>query len=367
MSAVAFYISGHGLGHASRQIAVINALGRLRPDTRIEIRTSAPAWLFHRTLAVPAHLTSLECDTGAIQRGSLAQDGLATLRAAAAFHQSLPALAEVEARKLTASQVRLVAGDVPPLAFAAAARAGVPSVAIANFTWDWIYEDYAADFPEHAAVPALLRETYSLASAAWRLPMAGGFESFSVVVDLPWIAQRSRHDRMTVRTRLGLPLERAVVLVYLGHYGVTGLQLAQHRDAPYTLVAAENSGVRQDENSTHVHFVREARLQVCGLGYEDLVRAVDVVVTKPGYGIIASAIANNTALLYTDRGRFREYGVLVHPMPRVLRCAHIENDVVTSQRWDAAVAHVLGLEQPPERPPVNGAEVAAGMIATFLR
>lgn len=366
MSAVAFYISGHGLGHASRQIAIINALGRIRPDVRVEIRTAAPAWLVEHTLQVPAQLTVLECDTGAMQRGSLAQDGLATLRAAAAFHQSLSKLADQEARELTASRARLVVGDVPPLAFAAAARAGVPSVAIANFTWDWIYEDYAADFPEYADLPAALRETYSPASAAWRLPMAGGFDGFALVVDLPWIAQRSRHDRVEARKRLGLPIERTAVLLYLGHYGVTGLQLAQHRDAPYTLVAAENSGVPQDDSSAHVHFVREAHLHACGLDYQDLVRAVDVVVTKPGYGIIAAAVANNTALLYTDRGRFREYGVLVDHMPRVLRCAHMENDVVTSRRWDDEVAHVLGLQRPQERPLVNGAEVAAGMIATFL-
>ena len=54
---------------------------------------------------------------------------------------------------------------------------------------------------------------------------------------------------------------------------------------------------------------------------EDLVRAADVVVTKPGYGIISEAIANDAALLYTSRGRFVEYDVLVKEMPRYLRCA----------------------------------------------
>lgn len=363
---MAFYISGHGLGHASRQIAVINALGRLRPDVRVEVRTSAPAWLFERTLRVPAQLTARACDTGAVQRGSLAQDELATLRAAATFHAALPRVAEAEARALTAAGIRLVVGDIPPLAFAAAARAGVRSVAIANFTWDWIYEDYVRDFPEYAGVPGALRETYTAASAAWRLPMAGGFDGFSLVVDLPWIARRSPHHRADVRTRLCLPHDRAVVLVYLGHYGVAALQLAQHRGAPYTLIAAENSGLPQDSSVHDVHVVPEARLLECGLDYEDLVRASDVVLTKPGYGIIASCVANDTAILYTDRGHFREYGVLVDHMPRVLRCAHIENDLVISQRWDAEIAHVLSLPSPPERPLVNGAEVAAGMIATFL-
>ena len=43
---VAFYVSGHGFGHASRQIEIINALGAASPGTPILIRTSA---------ALPAH------------------------------------------------------------------------------------------------------------------------------------------------------------------------------------------------------------------------------------------------------------------------------------------------------------------------
>ena len=42
MAGVSFYISGHGFGHASRQIEIINALGEASPSTTILIRTSAP-------------------------------------------------------------------------------------------------------------------------------------------------------------------------------------------------------------------------------------------------------------------------------------------------------------------------------------
>jgi hypothetical protein len=46
---VVFYISGHGLGHASRDIEVMRALLARRPDLPIVVRTSAPRWLFERT------------------------------------------------------------------------------------------------------------------------------------------------------------------------------------------------------------------------------------------------------------------------------------------------------------------------------
>ena len=68
-------------------------------------------------------------------------------------------------------------------------------------------------------------------------------------------------------------------------------------------------------------FVDERRIYENGLRYEDLVAAVDVVATKPGYGIISECVANDTAMLYTSRGRFPEYDVMVREMPRMLRCA----------------------------------------------
>jgi hypothetical protein len=64
-----------------------------------------------------------------------------------------------------------------------------------------------------------------------------------------------------------------------------------------------------------------------------VVAAVDVVVTKPGYGIISECVANDTALLYTDRGHFIEYGVLVREMPRYLRCAYLPQAEVLTGHW----------------------------------
>ena len=87
--------------------------------------------------------------------------------------------------------------------------------------------------------------------------------------------------------------------------------------------------------------VDEAAMYDAGYRYEDLVRAVDVVVTKPGYGIISECIANDTALLYTSRGDFREYPVLVEAMPKYLRCAYIEQDELLSGNWQPHLDRLL--------------------------
>jgi len=103
-----------------------------------------------------------------------------------------------------------------------------------------------------------------------------------------------------------------------------------------------------------------------GYRYEDLVRAVDVVVTKPGYGIISECIANDTAILYTSRGDFREYQVLVDAMPNYLRCAYIDHGDLFSGRWTHHLDAVLAQAEPPNQPAVNGAEAAADILLSTI-
>jgi L-arabinokinase len=93
-----------------------------------------------------------------------------------------------------------------------------------------------------------------------------------------------------------------------------------------------------------------------------MVAAADVVLGKPGYGTVSECIAHNTALLYTSRGHFVEYDVFVREMPRMLRCRHISQDDLRAGRWSDAIDALLRQPEPPERPPTNGAEIAATEI-----
>jgi hypothetical protein len=112
-----------------------------------------------------------------------------------------------------------------------------------------------------------------------------------------------------------------------------------------------------------VRTIDEPSLYAGGLRYEDLVAAVDVVVTKPGYGIISECIANGTAIVYTGRGRFAEYPVLVREMPKYLRCAYLDQDGLRAGRWKGALDAAAGAPEAPVRPATNGADVIADMIA----
>jgi hypothetical protein len=273
---------------------------------------------------------------------------------------------------------RVAVGDIPPLAVSAARAAGIPSLVIGNFTWDWIYEGYRHEAARELAGD--IRRIYAQATTALRLPMAGGFEGLAAITrDIPFIARHSQHTEDEVRRALGLPPRaegKPLVLMSFGAYGVAALDtgalaaLQEYTiattDAPAFAAARLRPGKPARDNAitpgAGLLFISEQQLSDAGLRYEDLVRGADVVVTKPGYGIISEAIANDAALLYTSRPHFAEYDLLVKEMPRYLRAEFIEQRQLLSGDWRAALQGLLSQPAAPERPTLNGAEVAAEEI-----
>jgi hypothetical protein len=365
LTTVVFYISGHGFGHASRNIEVINALIAARPGLRIIVRTTAPKWLFDRTVRGAVEYHHGETDTGIVQIDSLHLDAAETVRRAREFMRTFDARVAAETALLAHERASLIVADAPPLGIAAGAAAGLPTVVLGNFTWDWIYSAYPGTDDLVAALGAI----YAHADSALRLPMHGGFASIARIVDLPFVARRSSHAPRDTKESLGLPLDEPVVLVSFGGYGIDALDLdALSRLEGYGVLVtgsvplAELPAGLQGRRGSLIP-VDETAMYDAGLRYEDLVRAVDVVVTKPGYGIIAECLANDTALLYTSRGHFIEYDVLVAEMPRFLRARFIDHADLFAGRWASHLDALLAQPEPGDRPPVNGAEVAAAALA----
>jgi len=359
---VVFYISGHGFGHASRQIEIINALHARLPALPIAVRTSAARWLFEYACNAPVELDALQCDTGAIQADSLQLDEAATIHQAAAFHADLAAKAAREAAYLRERRATLVISDAPPLACLAASHAGIPSYVVANFTWDWIYEGYAEHLGPHPWLLPALRDAYGTAAGAWRLPMWGGFESIRDVSDVPFVARRATHRREDTRRQFGLPLDAPLVLVSFGGLGLDRITGPEARD--YAIVTVGGTSAPSDLTLGHV--IDERELYGAGFRYEDLVGAADVVVTKPGYGILSECIANGAAVLYTSRGRFREYDILVRELPRYARARFIPQDDLFAGRWEPYLRHVLSQPAPSERPRTDGADVIAEKVLALI-
>jgi L-arabinokinase len=353
---LAVYVSGHGFGHSTRTAEVLRAVRERDPALPITVCTSAPAFLFEGVVAAPLSVRRVACDVGLVQKDALVIDEEGTAAAWRAFAAGWDARVAAEAAWLREAGARLVVGDIPPLAFAAAREAGVPSIALGNFSWDWIYGHLAGRVPALAEAAAHARRAYAAAERLLRLPFAGDTGAFRLVEDVPLVARKPAVGKAEARRRLGLDA-RPVVVLSFGGVGVPGLKLAAFAGLTgYRFLLTGQTG--EGTAPGNLERVAAGKLEAAGLGYVDLVGAADVVVTKPGYGIVTDCVGAGTRLVYTPRGDFPEYPIMVAEMPRYLPCVFASNEDVIGGRLGPALDAVRGLRF-PDPPRTDGATVAA--------
>jgi len=354
---IRYFISGHGLGHASRSCQIINTLRRRHPQVTVDVVSDAPPWFFSSALDPTVSVRVGRTDVGVRQRDSLVMDEAATLVACRELLLQGEAWGEAEAAALVADRITLVAADIPFLPFAAAARAGVAAVGVSNFSWDWIYEGLAGREPGLADIAEEVAFLYGSAEVLLQLPFAGEAPAFRRSEAMPLVARRARRDRESIRTALGVAPGVRVGLISFGGFGLADYDFAALARLSGWIFLAENdlAGV-----------VPNLRAIPPGqFWYPDLVQGVDVVITKPGYGIVSEAIAHGTAVLYTRRGDFREQALLIDGLHRYTRALEIDNTSLRAGDWGASLAALSQQAAPAEELRADGDMVVADRLATL--
>jgi L-arabinokinase len=355
LTSILYFITGHGYGHAVRSSQVIAALRKIGPEVRVHVRTSAPRWLFPRGIGY----TYDAIDIGLMQRDSLSMDLSATARECRALLARAEEIIERGCAFVRSEGVKLIAGDIPALAFAIAKRAGIPSVAIANFIWSGIYSAYVEEFPEFSSIIEQMNRYYGEATLALALPYAFALDPLPLTEPIPWIARRSKLDKAAARTRYGIPEDSPVVLLSFGGLGFDHLPWERlKRMRNYFFVA---TGARKCHDGNVLVLPGAQRR------YQDLLRAVDALVTKPGYGIVTDAIAHRVRVLYTDRGEFPEYEHLVGALRDCATAEYIPQGELLSGNIQPFLSRLL--EKPAHWPEVkiNGADVAAQKLLALAQ
>ena len=276
-----------------------------------------------------------------------------TLAACRHLHARMPRLLSEEIDFVRAHDIELIAGDIPPACFEIAARAKIPSAAISNFTWDGIYRAYADEYPAFNPVAEEIARYYSRATLALALPYPCAMGIFPRLEPIPWIARRSELTREQARSKFGLPQAATIVLLSFGGIGLNVFPLGCLREMTDFCFVATGRG----ESLGNVYALETAQPS-----YEDLLRAVDVVVTKPGYGIVADVLAHRVPILYADRGNFAEYPYLVAALQDLATAEFIPQEALRGGDL-LPYLHRL-LSKPANWPKVSleGAQVAADKL-----
>lgn len=355
---LAYYITPHGFGHAVRSIKVIRHLLLRVPELEIIIVSTIPEFLLEQNLRRSLSVRSRQLDIGLVQQDSLRFDLIATLRALESLHANQTALVSDEANFLEASGIQAVICDIPFLPFAAASQVGIPAIGISNFTWDWIYQAYIPADSRWASLVDWIRKYYEKCDLFLQLPMHGDCSSCPNIQDVPLVARRAQKDRDETRKILKLDPAQKVYLV------------------SFASLELKETAQKRVENISHALFLYKHPISfrfsntIClddlPLSYEDVVAAVDGVITKPGYGIVADCLAHSTPIIYTDRGFFPEYDILVQEMSKELTTVYLSSEDLYAGRWKAAISELESKPRSESTIPCNGAEVCTDVILSYL-
>ena len=340
-----------------RSHQVIRALKQANPGFRIYIRTVAPEWLFDDSVN-PALYSNQAIDVGLIQPNGLQMNLAATLQACQSLDRDTDRLIARELRFIAENKIDLVIGDIPPLAFEIAVRAELPSVAITNFTWDVIYDSYTLQCPDFTPLIETMTRHYGKATLALSLPYPCAMTMFKRRQPIPWITRISKLTRGQARAQFGLPANATVVLLSFGGLGLDMLPWDRLGEMPEFLFVATGAEPNAAENLLVL-----ADGQVC---YEDLLRGVDVVVTKPGYGIVADVLSHQLPILYTDRGEFPEYPQLVQALEELATAEYIPQNALLAGDLNSYLEKILAKPRSWPVISLDGANAATDQVLALL-
>ncbi len=312
---LSYYITSHGLGHATRSCDIIQTYCRTRPQERVEVVSRVPRWFLESRLKefeTQVSFRQAAFDVGMVQIDSITVDVEATLEKLLHLSGERRRLLDAEAALLEKGGCRLVAGDIPWLPLAAADQVGIPAVGVGNFSWDWIYEPYAGSDRRWYQILDEIQQDYGRSQAMLRLPFHHNMVSFPRVHDAPLVARAGRRRREDFARIAGADPDRPWALVLFG-------ELELDSKACRALATIQSHELLSPTPLGEGFRILEPTL----LPFADLVASVDVLVSKPGFGIVSDAVVNDKPFIYVEREQFREYPILEEAVQRYLRYLHL--------------------------------------------
>jgi hypothetical protein len=175
---------------------------------------------------------------------------------------------------------------------------------------------------------------------------------------IPWITRASSLTKEEARRAFRLPQSATIVLLSFGGLGLKHLPWSKLNELGDFFFVTTGETEKEINN---VRFLPEAQRN-----YEDLVRAADVVVTKPGYGIVADVISHQVRILYTDRGNFAEYPYLVRALSECGTAEFIPQDQLLAGDLGPYLNRLLTRKQSWSVVPLDGAQVAVKKILALI-
>ncbi|GMQ02600.1 hypothetical protein CsSME_00048747 [Camellia sinensis var. sinensis] len=350
----AYYVTGHGFGHATRVVEVVRHLILAGHD--VHVVTGAPDFVFTTEIQSPRlFLRKLVLDCGAVQADALTVDRLASLeKYSETAVKPRDSILAMEVEWLNSIKADLVVSDVVPVACRAAADAGIRSVCVTNFSWDFIYAEYVmAAGNHHRSIVWQIAEDYSHCEFLIRLPGYCPMPAFRDAIDVPLVVRRFHKSRKEARKELGIGEDVKLVILNFGGQPAGWKLKEEYLPSGWLCLVCGAS----DNTELPPNFIKLAR----DVYTPDVIAASDCMLGKIGYGTVSEALAYKLPFIFVRRDYFNEEPFLRNMLEYFQGGVEmIRRDLLTGQ-WKPYLERAVSLK-PCYEGGINGGEVAARIL-----
>ena len=333
----------------------MEAVAEHDPSIRFDIFTDVPSWFFKDSLTADFRYHHLLTDFGLAQKTPFKSDLRDTLSSLNDFYP-IPhsRLAEIAVAIKEEIDSKMVICDIAPMGLMVAKEAGIPSVLVENFTWDWIYGQYVA--LDNRIVEYIDYLTPVFESADYHIQTEPICSRKSADLVAPPASRRPRASREQIRQRLGLLKNGNVILITTGGIpqGYDFYQkLARLKEITFVVPGAGPEKKFQDNLIILPHR--------SDFYHPDLVNACDAVIGKVGYSTLAEVYQAGVPFGYVARADYNESGPMVDFIRQRMPGIAIDESEFVSGDWVGAINELLSLPG-ADHNNVNG----AGEIGKFI-
>lgn len=288
---IAFFISDHGFGHASRNIPIIRYILGANKDIRVIIKTGKNQGEFIRSLVGDfsgrvRYFFDL-MDVGLILReNSLDIDTEKLTEKVEEYIQKFEEKVSKKIKFLHYYNVNLVVRDIVPWIFKYSKKLNIPSILISNFTWVEIYKEHLSREVCNEYI-----ECYKLADKAlfYELYMD---EMKEYIKDYEEVSLCSRDFDLVKVDKIKNSFKRPIVYLSVGR----SVELKEEMDVSnlnYDFIVTDGIRLKGD----NVYYLTSA---------QDYLMASDFVITKAGCGTVSEALLAKKKIALLSRDNVAE-------------------------------------------------------------
>jgi hypothetical protein len=349
-------ISSHGFGHLAQAAPVLNELTRLLPLLRLTVRSGLPMEKLRASVLGDFKHIAQRSDFGFVMLDAVRIDAAASAAAYRQQHTDWAQRVADEAGKIAGLHPDLVLSDVSYLPLAGAALAGIRSLSMCSLNWADLFAHFFGAEAWSAPIHREILAAYNSAECFLRLTPGMPMCELSRVKAIAPVAALGRDCRIPLREKLACTNDEKVVLIAFGGIDKQVPVEQWPRSLGVRWLVPQRWGVDQGNVSS---------FELLGLTFPDLLRSVDAVLTKPGYGTFTEAACNGTPVLYLRRDDWPEQDVLIDWLKINARCCEIGAEALKSGFMRDALDKVWQQAAPAQPCPAGAAEAAA-VISTLL-